>query len=237
MPMSDDPMLYTPPQVNETWGETQFNDCTWASGLALVDVWTLGAVTRDRNWRPFTRARMKAEREALREASGDLTGGSSLEDLARGIAKRYPSLPRLRRSTNGTADFDFEFMWQALKKDCSVLLQGNPSRIPNQKSFLRTAQDSDDYDHSILVIRATDAHGLVMDPLRPVRSKARWVPKSELRQFASRFKTAAGLPYYGIVRRGAQAPLVKNEESCDEVAARARAKGIADAAAAAAAVE
>jgi hypothetical protein len=249
--LSHDPNDYVPPQVTETWGEQQFNDCTWASGYALVDIWTTGAVTRDRNWRPFGQARLKGEREALREASGDLLGGSTLDDLARGIAAYWPDLPRLRRSTNGGGVGDFAAMWEALMGDESVLLQGNPSRIPNQQSFLRTAQGNDDYDHSILVVRSREDAGLVMDPLRPWTAKPRWVPKAELRQFASRFRTAQGEPYYAIVKRGAQGPLGRALQevkrlrdqlagrpvSCDDAVTQARRQGIADAAAAAAAVK
>jgi len=249
--LSLDPLRYIPPQVTETWGESQFIDCTWCSGYGLVDIWVTGAVTRNGDWRPFGQARLKAEREALREASGDLTGGSTLGDLARGIEAYWPDLPHLRNTPDGTETGDWHEMWGGLLSDRSVLLQGNPSLIPNEHSFLRTAQGSDDYDHSILVVRARGGgDGLVMDPLRPWTSKPRWVPETELHAFASRFKTSGGLPYYAVVKRGAQsalgralaenrrlkAQLAGKPVDCTEAVADARRQGIADAAAAAAAV-
>ncbi len=211
--LSLDPDLYTPPHITEVWGETQFVDCTWASGYGLIDIWTTGAATRDRDWWPYGQRRLKATREALRDASGDLVGGSTLEDLARGVAVYWPQLPALRRTTDGSADLDFAGMWAALTERSSVLLQGNPSRITNMRSFLRTAQGDDDYDHSILVIRARQDAALVDDPLRPARSRPRWVPREELRQFASRFHTPAGLPFYAIVRRGSRTTLYRTMEA------------------------
>ena len=193
-PLVLDPRNYIPPQVTETWGETQFNDCTWCSGFGLVDIWVTGAVTRDRNWRPLSQARLKARREDFREASGDLTGGSTLHDLARGVAQYWPSLPPLRHSLDGDTSLSFDELWKRLMEADSALLMGNPSRISNQSSFLRTAQNSDDYDHAVLCVRAREDAGLIMDPLRPPASKPRWVPKSELRQYMSRFKTSDGSP-------------------------------------------
>ena len=248
------PLDYQCPQINETWGETQFNDCTWAAGLGLVDIWTTGAVTRTPDWRPMNNARIKAQREGLREASGDLTGGSTLDDLARGVAAYWPTLPPLRTSTAGFghADFTFDQLVAELQDDQSALIMGNPSKIPNQSSFLRTAQNNDDYDHSVLALKArkSDDAFLIMDPLRPFGSKPRWVPKREIKLFMSRFQTPTGIPYYAIARRGAASPLgvalheIKDLRdqlagrpvNCDDAVAAARAQGIADAAEAAAAV-
>jgi len=250
-----DPDKYIPPQITETWGESQYIDCTWAAGYGAVDIWTTGAVTRDINWRPYGQARLKAEREALREASGDLTGGSTLMDLARGVEAYWPQLPALRTSTPGDPG-GVSWSYQELHAKCadgwSALLQGNPSRIQNQSSFLRTAQNNDDYDHSVLGVRVrANGDWLVMDPLRPWTSKPRWVPSNEIEAFLTRFTTSTGNPYYAVVNRGAQSALglaqlqikalklqLKGKPaSCDDVVAAARAQGIADAAAAAAAVK
>lgn len=68
---------YCPPFVTET-DEATWTDCQWAAGLMLALKASHGAM-------PATRA----EREALREASGDYMGGSSLADLNRGLRTRY----------------------------------------------------------------------------------------------------------------------------------------------------
>ena len=43
-----------------------------------------------------------------------------------------------------------------------------------------------------------------MDPLGRGRYQGQWVPKVDLRQFASRFTTASGSPYCAVVKRGEQ---------------------------------
>ena len=43
-----------------------------------------------------------------------------------------------------------------------------------------------------------------MDPLGRGRYQGQWVPKADLRQFASRFTTASGSPYCAVVKRGEQ---------------------------------
>ena len=43
-----------------------------------------------------------------------------------------------------------------------------------------------------------------MDPLGRGRYQGQWVPKVDLRQFASRFTTSSGSPYCAVVKRGQQ---------------------------------
>src|SRR4029079_4410037 len=66
---------YTPQFVTQTDERPPWNDCLWASGVMLVDKWTHGRAT--------------PERQALRRASGDSVGGSRFSDLARAISRIY----------------------------------------------------------------------------------------------------------------------------------------------------
>lgn len=248
-PTQLDPDRYTPPVITETWGETQFTDCIFASGLGVVAMWTTGAVIMAANWRPLKQAALKERREALREASGDLVGGANLRDLARGIKRYWPDLPAFRNTDDGSATDTWDTLWPLLQGSYSIVLCGNPSGIANPNAFLRTAQGDDDYDHAILVIRALSDKALVMDPLRPPSSKPRWIGKQELRQFARKF-TVNGRPMHGIVLRGkcsalgeARAEIIRLKAQlggqpvdCTDAVAAARVKALDEAEAAVAAV-
>ena len=69
---------FSPKFVTETDQPPPWLDCTWASGLMLANMASLGKY-------PATRA----ERRALRNDSTDHLGGSGLHDLARGLQVRY----------------------------------------------------------------------------------------------------------------------------------------------------
>jgi hypothetical protein len=51
---------------------------------------------------------------------------------------------------------------------------------------------------------ASGERAFVMDPLGRGRYQGQWVPKVDLRQFASRLTTASGSPYCAVVKRGEQ---------------------------------
>ena len=87
-------MVYRSPFVSET-NEPAFTDCQFASGLMLVAEWTDGEAILDRHGNTLDAKGLKQLRERLRVLSGDTEGGASLEDLARGVARRFPDLPSL----------------------------------------------------------------------------------------------------------------------------------------------
>ena len=60
-------------------------------------------------------------------------------------------------------------------------------------------QAKDDYDHAVFVHAARGERAFVMDPLGRGRYQGQWVPKADLRQFASPFTTASGSPYCAVV--------------------------------------
>ena len=65
-------------------------------------------------------------------------------------------------------------------------------------------QAKDDYDHAVFIHTAKGERAFVMDPLGRGRYRGQWVPRADLRQFASLFTTTSGSPYCAIVKRGEQ---------------------------------
>ena len=198
-------MTYRAPFITET-DEPTFTDCQFASGLMLVAEWTDGAAIRDRHGNTLDAPGLKRLRERLRVLSGDTEGGASLEDLVRGIARRFPDLPPLPRTTAQVEPLrlSFDELWAKLKAGHCAVLDGNPIRVTDPKSPLRSMQAKDDYDHAVFVHTAKGERALVMDPLGRGRYQGQWVQKADLRQFASRFTTVTGSPYCAVVRRGEQ---------------------------------
>jgi hypothetical protein len=200
--------MYRSPFITET-NEPAFTDCQFCAGLMLVAEWTAGEAIHDRHGNTLDEAGLKRLRERIRALSGDTEGGASLEDLARGIARRFPGLPPLPRTTASTDPLrlSFDELWTKLQADHCAVLDGNPVRVEDPKSPLRSKQAKDDYDHAVFVHAAKGEQGFVMDPLGRGRYEGQWVSKADLRQFASRFTTASGSPYCAVVKRGEQSSL------------------------------
>ena len=74
---------------------------------------------------------LKRLRERIRVLSGDTEGGASLEDLARGIARRFPDLPPLPRTTAPVDPLrlSFDELWAKLQHGHCAVLDGNPVRV------------------------------------------------------------------------------------------------------------
>jgi hypothetical protein len=198
-------MAYRSPFITET-DAPALSDCQFASGVMLVAEWTSGEAIHDRHGNTLDAKGLKRLRERIRAISGDTEGGASLEDLARGIARRFPDLPPLPRTT-AAADplrLSFDQLWAMLQAGHCAVLDGNPKRVADMSSPLRSMQAKDDYDHAVFVHTARGDRALVMDPLGHGRYQGQWVPKADLRQFASRFTTATGSPRCAVVKRGQQ---------------------------------
>jgi hypothetical protein len=196
---------YRSPFITET-DEPAFTDCQFAAGLMLLAEWTAGEAIHDRHGNTLGAAGLKHLRERIRVLSGDTEGGASLEDLARGIARRFPDLPPLPRTTAplDPLRLSFDELWTRLQAGHCAVLDGNPIKVADPKSPLRSMQAMDDYDHAVFVHTARGERAFVMDPLGRGRHQGHWVPKTDLRQFASRFTTASGSPYCAVVKRGEQ---------------------------------
>jgi hypothetical protein len=196
-------VTYRTPFITET-DEPAFTDCQFASGLMLVAEWTDGEAILDRYGNTLDVTGLKRLRERVRVLSGDTVGGASLEDLARGVARRFRDLPPLPRTTAplDPLRLSFDELWARLQAVHCAVLDGNPSRVTDARSPLRSMQRKDDYDHAVFVHAARGERAFVMDPLGRGRYHGAWVPKEDLRQFASRFTTPSGSPYCAVVKRG-----------------------------------
>ena len=91
-------MAYRSPFITKT-DEPAFTDCYSCAGLMLVAEWTAGEAIHDRHGNTLDAGGLKRLRERIRVLSGDTEGGASLEELARSIARRFPDLPALPRTT------------------------------------------------------------------------------------------------------------------------------------------
>jgi hypothetical protein len=195
-------MVYRAPFITET-DEPAFTDCQFCSGLMLVAEWTSGEAIHDRHGNTLDAVGLKRLRERIRVLSSDTVGGASLEDLARGITRRFPDLPALPLTTapDEPLRLSFDELWTKLQAGHCTVLDGNPIKATDPKSPLRSMQAKDDYDHAVFVHAAKGERAFVMDPLGRGRYQGQWVPKVDLRQFASRFTTSRGSPYCAVVKR------------------------------------
>ena len=226
-------MPYRSPFITET-DEPAFTDCQFAAGLMLVAEWTSGETILDRHGNTLDAVGLKRLPERIRVLSGDTEGGASLEDLARGVARRFPDLPPLPRTTAAVEPLrlSFDELWAKRQAGHCAVLNGNPVKVADPKSPLRSMQARDDYDHAVFVHTARGERAYVMDPLGRGGFQGQWVPKADLRQFASQFATTAGSPYCALVRRGQQSSVerVRRQvrertlmQACDAVEALRRA--------------
>jgi hypothetical protein len=172
----------------------------------VVADWTDGEALHDPNGNTLDAKGLRALRERIRVLSGDTEGGASLDTLALGIAKCYPDLPPLPRTTapGDPLVLTFDELWTKLQDGYCAVLNGNPSKVVDASSPLRSMQADDGYDHAIFLHTARQDAAFVMDPLGRGAYQGRWVAKDDLRQFASRFVTPSGSPYVAMVRRGQQ---------------------------------
>ena len=157
---------YRTPFITET-NERTFNDCQFCSGLMLLADWTDGEAVHDEHGNTLDPAGLKALRERIRTLSGDTVGGATIEALALGIAKPFPELPPLPRSTApaNPLTLTFDEVWAKLGDGHCAVLDGNPIRVKDPSSPLRSMQADDDYDHAIFLPAAGPERAFVMDPL------------------------------------------------------------------------
>ncbi len=126
-------MAYRSPFITET-DEPAFTDCQFASGLMLVAGVDRGEAIHDRHGNTLDAKGLKRLRERIRVLSGDTEGGASLEDLARGIARRFPDLPPLPRTTAPVDPLrlSFDELWARLQAGHCAVLDGNPMARPTR---------------------------------------------------------------------------------------------------------
>jgi hypothetical protein len=160
---------YRPAHVTET-NERVWNDCTWASAAMLIDKLTGGAV--------------KVNREALRAASGDRTGGSSLDDVVRGARKLLGLDLRAARAERLTVNG----LLDRLASGGGAIVQGSYASLPpnltrNDPGF--AAKGVAASGHAVYVGPLDRATGKVWwdDPLAPAGGSGQWISVQALRKF------------------------------------------------------
>ena len=104
-------------------------------------------------------------------------------------------------------------VWARLGDGCCGVLDGNPIKVKDPASPLRSMQADDDYDHAIFLHTAGPDRAFVMDPLGRGSYDGSWVPKDDLRQFASRFTSTSGTPAVALVRRGQQSSIARQRRT------------------------
>jgi len=160
---------YRPAHVTET-DERVWNDCTWASAAMWIDKLTGGAV--------------KVDREALRAASGDRTGGSSLGDVVRGAKKLLGLDLRAAHDEHLTVDG----LLDRLASGGGAIVQGSYASLPssltrNDPGF--AAKGVAASGHAVYVGPLDRATGKVWwdDPLTPAGGSGQWISVRDLRTF------------------------------------------------------
>lgn len=160
---------YRPAHVTET-DEKVWNDCTWASAAMWIDKLTGGSV--------------KVDREKLRAASGDLTGGSSLGDVVRGARKLLgmdlEAAHAERLTVNGLLD--------RLAAGGGAIVQGSYSSLPAhlaRHDLGFAAKGAAASGHAVYVGPLDRATGRVWwdDPLAPAGGSGEWISVKDLKAF------------------------------------------------------
>ena len=193
--MPVDPLKYIPPYVSEINREVDgdLDDCALSAGIALAAVWTGGEILFKQDGTPRNVIDMREARvKAL--GPGKKAGGLTLPDVNQFLHWFDETLPDLpyypfQKPYDGTLRLSFDQFWEKLQGPYAAILLGNPSRVKNPASRLRTKQGNDDYGHAIFVWKARNGKATVYDAL--TRNKPDWqgerIPKEELAQFASAF--------------------------------------------------
>ena len=210
-------MPYRSPFITET-DEPAFTDCQfcrWADARRGVDV---GRGHPDRHGTTLDAVGLKRLRERIRVVSGDTEGGASLEDLARGIARRFPDLPALPRTTAPVDPLrlSFDELWLNLQSGHCVVLDGNPIKVRTPRARCARCRR-----RTTTTTPSSSTPHAVSGPSSWTRSVAadtrasgsrRWTCASSPRAFT----TASGSPYCAVVKRGHQSSVERLRRETSE---------------------
>src|SRR3990172_2907708 len=149
-----------------------WEDCVWAAASMLLDKWTNGQTTVDR--------------ERLRALSGDLDGGSSLVHVQRAFAKLGIAMTA---SPIAGDSITWNELLDRLGQGGGAILLGDYGKLPRKygrwdPSFWENEGVLD--DHALYLDSYDRERGvvLVMDPLAPAGWAGGWVPVKALKRFA-----------------------------------------------------
>ena len=162
---------YAPRFVTQTDERPPWNDCLWAAGAMLLDKWTHGRAT--------------PERQVLRRASGDAVGGSRLSDLARAITRLYGWRPKF--SPDGGERLTWTDLLERLASGGGAVLAGDYGRLgsPFTRWDWSYAHDPNAGGHALYVERYDERAKRIwlMDPLGRDGYSGEWVPVERVHAF------------------------------------------------------
>ncbi|MEO5965798.1 MAG: hypothetical protein ABIR11_10065, partial [Candidatus Limnocylindrales bacterium] len=200
---------YRPTFVTET-DTRPWTDCLWSSGAMLLDKWTNGDV--------------RVTREALRAASGDPFGGSSLDDMQ--VAFKHYGFD-LQFSPDGGTRVTWGQLLYRLAHGAGAVLLGDDSKLPRwygrwDYGFWK-GKGKDD-NHAVYIEAYDRKRGRVwlMDPLGRGDWKGEWNSTFSLRKFAwsrggamyvAMTPTAKAAPFAGV--RASKLKLVLSPTAVD----------------------
>lgn len=178
---------------NGQWDDAAWEDCTFMTGV---------------EWCRLTHSRAipptHFEGERLRQSSGSRpSGGTNIDDLSRGIRRRYGYNP-------GTSIRGFGELWRQLKPGKAAVCQGVMGVFPYGHRLRRWDRGFNG-KHCVLVVRV-DASDRVWwcDPLAPegwaggpqgsAPYSGEWVTKAELKRYVDGIYAAGGRHLVGTVR-------------------------------------
>jgi len=160
------------------WDDSRWEDCSWDSAIEFARAAKTSAI-------PATHT----EAEHLRDDAGERpTGGSNIDDVRRGLARRY------RWSTGYTVAYNFSQLWAALTKGKVAVVQGSMGAFPAGHR-LRRWQPSYAGPHAVCAFRLDGTDNVWWcDPLAPygVGYKGQWVTKADLKRFVDKLTSAGG---------------------------------------------
>ena len=172
-------MSYTPPLVTET-NESNWNDCTFASGLMGVAKWSKGILVADnekgRKW----------QREQMRKGAGlpPHHDGANLDELAEGIKSVWPGLKMLYPGVySGGVRLSWGQFLQAMELEWGFVIMGDELNLPVR---LRNWTVNDNFKHALYLEgqkRNGVLRGWLLDPLAPAGFKGAAITIPELKRF------------------------------------------------------
>jgi hypothetical protein len=162
---------YTPRFVTQTDERPPWNDCLWASGVMLLDKWTHGRLT--------------PQRETLRRSSGDRSGGSRFSDLARAISRQYGWRPKF--SPDGGERLTWTDLLERLAGGGGAVVAGDYGRLgsPFTRWDRAYAHDPKAGGHALYVERYDERTKRIwlMDPLGRDGYSGEWAPVERVHAF------------------------------------------------------
>jgi hypothetical protein len=162
---------YTPRFVTQTDERPPWQDCMWASGVMLLDKWTHGRAT--------------PQRESLRRASRDSVGGSRFADLARAVSRLYGWRPKF--SPDGGERLTWAGLLERLASGGGAVLAGDYGRLgaPFTRWDWTYAHQRNAPGHALYVERYDERakRMWLMDPLGRGDYSGEWVPAARIHDF------------------------------------------------------